>query len=296
MFLSSRAASVPDLGAVQVTRALVHTSFRAHVVQNRSIVADDALFLRGFPRLGCLGRSVVTVVLRGRARLHTGEQAVWLEPGHVAELSHKHRVSMRTEAQPCYESFVLEWDAGALGGAVRRFGHGALAMRDLERLRACAAELAAAPDPSSATKALAGALEVLAGQGIDLRLDRDLLAEKTPRRLRVTARALDRCLSELDAQPMLVDLAAELGVGERQVHRLVSELNERYGFNASNWRDTLVRRRVMVGANMMTAPGANTERVAKAVGYASPAAFCRALAQSRLPAPGAIAGVVAALC
>jgi transcriptional regulator GlxA family with amidase domain len=39
----------------------------------------------------------------------------------------------------------------------------------------------------------------------------------------------------------------------------------------------------------MTAPGATSDRVSLAVGYASPAAFARAFSDAHLPAPSNIA-------
>ncbi|MGZ3477709.1 MAG: hypothetical protein ACXWUG_30850, partial [Polyangiales bacterium] len=55
------------------------------------------------------------------------------------------------------------------------------------------------------------------------------------------------------------------------------------------------RRRLMMGATLMTAPGATVEEVARAVGYASPTAFARALTQAGLPPPGEVARCVASL-
>jgi hypothetical protein len=42
----------------------------------------------------------------------------------------------------------------------------------------------------------------------------------------------------------------------------------------------------------MTARGATVEEVARAVGYASPTAFARAMADAGLPPPGDVARVV----
>jgi chromate transport protein ChrA len=79
------------------------------------------------------------------------------------------------------------------------------------------------------------------------------------------------------------------------VNRRVAEFNRRYGFNASGWRDTRSRRQLLMGATLMTAPGAVAERVAAAVGYGSARAFHRALDAAGLPAPSAIAATVQSL-
>ena len=51
----------------------------------------------------------------------------------------------------------------------------------------------------------------------------------------------------------------------------------------------------MVGAAWMTSPGATTERVARIIGYANAPAFCRAMANAGLPAPGDVAQTVRGL-
>lgn len=76
---------------------------------------------------------------------------------------------------------------------------------------------------------------------------------------------------------------------------MVSEFHPRYGFNADGWIDARNRRRLLLGAGFMTAPGATATRVAPAVGFTSAAAFSRALCNAGLPRPGAIASTVAAL-
>ena len=51
----------------------------------------------------------------------------------------------------------------------------------------------------------------------------------------------------------------------------------------------------MVGACFMTTPGVTVEEVARAVGYASPTAFARAMATAGLPPPGEVAVTVASV-
>lgn len=123
----------------------------------------------------------------------------------------------------------------------------------------------------------------------------DDLDEEVPEAVLRVGRALDETLSNLAGRPMVIDLDRILGLSSRQVQRVVRSFNERFGFNALGWRDTLNRRRTLIGAAMMTAPGATTDAIARAMGYASPAAFCRAMAGASLPSPGNIARHVKAL-
>jgi AraC-like DNA-binding protein len=104
--------------------------------------------------------------------------------------------------------------------------------------------------------------------------------------------ALDIVLSRLEDGPSMTDLDAALGLSSRQINRVVTDFNRRYGFNSLGWRDTRNRRRLLVGATMMTSEDARTELVARAMGYSSPTGFCHALSVAGLPSPGAIAPFV----
>lgn len=127
--------------------------------------------------------------------------------------------------------------------------------------------------------------------GVDIALDGDDLGDPVPPRFARVAAALDLHLSKLSGQPMMGDLAAELGLSQRQLQRLVSHLHDSYGFYAGGWIDTRTRRRVMVAAALLST-GATAVRVASLVGYSSPQVMARAFAMRNYPPPSAVAAAV----
>ncbi len=296
MLLSNRVTWLPSMGALLRTRAVVHSAYRVHVVERRNVVSDDGLFLPVFRRVGGLARPVVTVLLEGRARIRALGTERWLDAGDVSLIEAKASIEMRQE--PPYLSIAMEWDGDLLSGVrPRGFKTYKIDGRSARRLRELAASFPAGDDGMrAAAEATLSVVEVLRARGAPLTVPaRERLIEPSVPRMQRVGLALDRVLSHLEGRPMAVDLEVALGVGPRQVNRLVAEYNARYGFNAAGWRDTRKRRQLLMGATLMTARGAVAERVAAAVGYGSARAFHHALAAAGLPPPSRIAETVAAL-
>jgi len=135
------------------------------------------------------------------------------------------------------------------------------------------------------------ALQLLrsAARALDVQIRADIERPGNPA-WQLVSSALDAALSRLRDGRGLVDVADGLGVGERQARRVVQSLQRAYGWNTSgSWRDALLRRRAMMAALSMTAPGATSEVVSRSLGYASAASLCRALDGLSLPSPGSIA-------
>lgn len=286
MLVSHRDTRCADLDARVSTIALLHTRFRIHLVENDGVICDDSLALRAFDRKGELGRPVVTIVLEGRARLRSCGLERWLERGSIAQLPSKSDVVMRQEAEPRYVALVAEWDPGTLLDG-----------------RPSAFDVCVRPDVLGAAEAIAARLRsgdagaaaelaaLVAGSGLQT-APFDAEEDAEARRFERPSAALDRALSLLDAQPMTVDLEQTLGLSARQVSRVVSELNARYGFNAGTWRDARNRRRLLVATALLSRPGRAIEDVARAVGYGSAIALCHAFANASLPSPASIAELV----
>jgi AraC-like DNA-binding protein len=295
MIVSRRITAIAELNASLATHALVHSAFRLHIVRNRGIVSEDRLSLRAFERKGHLGRPVLTVVLEGRARLDCEGRSVWLEPGDVSVLPHKDAVVMRQDGSR-FESLAIEWEPGTLGARPRGWQTSKLPRGALERLRSHVCAVSdAGPDAdtraSSARFAIIVALLRSFGAPFE-RVEPGALVDDVPQHMAALSQALDGTLSRLAEGPSMLDLDRALGVTPRHLQRLVASFHERYGFNATTWRDALNRRRLLFGASMMTAGGSTTERVALAMGYGSATAFCRALAQAGLPSPSAVPRIV----
>ena len=284
-----------EIDAEVATKALVHTAYRVHVVHNRNVVCDDEIFLPAIARVGRVSRPVLTIVLAGRARVRADGFERWLAAGDVTLLPTKAAVAMRQEGAE-FRSVAIEWDEGPLGDAVRPTPDATrLSVRDDARVQAIAGALEACDDEHQAAALLAKLLAILRSVGVGLeRAEAASLVEEPDDQTQQLSSALDAVLSRLDAGPALTDLDA-LGLSSRQINRIVSRFNERYGFNSAGWRDTRNRRRLLVGATMMTAAGARTELVARAMGYASPTSFCHAFDLAGLPSPGTVAEAVAKL-
>lgn len=294
MFLSHRTVVLPEAHASLATHAVVHSRYRVHAVFRENVVAEDALMVRAFDRRGAIGRPVATVIVEGKARMRVPGHDRALEAGALCMVRSKADVVMRQEG-PRYLAVMIEWAEGAWGErpaeaiSVRRASEGAL-----EVLRAFASRIASAEDDiDGVAKALAPAWAAFRALGVPL-VDAGaarLTEPVDPSVLRLS-HALDALQSNLSGGPMMVDLEAALSLSSRQINRLVQEFNERYGFNASGWRDTRNRWRLMIGATLLTAPGASADGVARAMGFASAATFSRALANAGFPPPGEIAAAV----
>ena len=208
-------------------------------------------------------------------------------PGDVVVVPEKGLVSMRQQG-PLFHSVAIEWTPGTIGGAALQPTCGRLD-GDLPEVSRLARTMVGTDQPETAAHLFAEMLALLRGFGAPFEAaESGALIETIPEAIRKLSLALDATLTRLEANPMIVDLHALLGVSPRQLQRLVTAFNARYGFNSSGWRDTLNRRRLLVGATMMTAAGARTEGVAHALGYASPTSFCHALDAAGMPSPGEI--------
>jgi len=236
------------------------------------------------------------VVLDGHARLTAYDQRRWLSRGGVSLIESKSAIVMRQgkSGEP-FASVAIEWDVGSLGPVrPKGFTVNELSERALESFAQEARTLTASDvGADAAAQAIARMLGILRGFGAPFDEPRpETLIEEVPEQTLRLAHALDVLLSDLRRRPMVVDLDQVLGLSTRQINRIVTAFNARYGFNSVGWLDTRSRRRLMMGAALMTASGADTETIAAAVGYGSPAAFCRALSEAGLPSPGAIAKAV----
>jgi AraC-like DNA-binding protein len=267
--------------------ALIHTGLRLHVVHNERVINEDVLLMRAFARAGHVERPSATVLLGGRARISLGDHHVWMKPGDVVTVSERGGIQMRQEGEPYY-ALAFEWDAA--------FGTGEPEMRTYDGH----ARLGTFGDVAEAVRArgnpaelVAELMSALSALGVPIRaVPASALDEPVPEHMQQLTHALDAALSTLGDQPMITDLESEIGLSPRQLNRLIADYNARYGFNALGWIDTRNRRRLLMGATFMTAPGATVAYVAKQVGYRSGSAFARALRLVGLPPPQDIRGEV----
>jgi hypothetical protein len=289
---SHRCVEVPELRARVSTHAVLHSRYRLHAVHNTRVVCEDAVVMPSFDRRGHVTRPIATLLLDGAARVGAHGRRVWIAAGDVLAMDEKSAIVMRQEGER-YAALTFEWDPAWLGPRPEPFQEARMGDRARVDLEAVFAELALG---EASTGAVVRVVAALREAGVALRLPAPAECdEPAPDKTAALATALDGLFSRLDDQPMLADLERVLGVSTRQLNRLIASFNERYGFNAGGWRDARNRRRLFVGAALMTAPGATGEGVARAVGYRTLSAFTHALTEAGLPSPSAIAGVVASL-
>ena len=290
MIRSARRVEAMRLGAGLSNHALVHSRLRLHAVKNARVVSEDELLLRAFQRAGAVGRPIVTVLLAGRGLVRAHGREASIEADDVLGMDHKGAVSMRQEGE-AYAALAFEWDVEFLGPRPKAFQRARLA--GAAKAEASAIWEAIVRGEGQPDALVARHLRVRSQLGFPVRAAKsDELAEPVPEATQKMSRGLDFALSNLEGQPMTADLEKVLGLGARQVNRLVQAFNTHYGFNATGWRDTRNRRRLMMGATLMTADGATVGYVARVVGYRSPTAFARALADAGMPPPASIPAIV----
>lgn len=283
---SVRRLAVDPLGAYLSTVAFIHPRHRVHFVDNARVISEDALSLRAFDRVGATGRPTCTVLLEGQARISAYGKHVRLRRGSVVVIAHKSAICMRQEGER-YRSVVIEWDADTLARqpeaqvSEHTLDDTTLAVVDQQAIAASADE-----DPAKLLHALIGELHK-AGVPFDPP-DRDKLVHDVAPRFTELSQALDEVLSQGGVRPTTVDLEERMRLSTRQLNRLVESYHTTYGFNSEGWRDTVKRRRIMLGAALMTAPGATVIDVAQAIGFSSAEAFARALSEAGLPPPSEI--------
>lgn len=289
MIRSHRLFEVPALRARHELVAWVERHARLHVFSSENLVCDDRLFQRAFGRADAGERSLVTLVLSGTLHLECDGCIVRCVAGEGTVLARKGMLAARTEGA-AYRSLVLEWDPDrAIEAPPRRLTFDPVPLTEL------ADRIATAPRPERTL--LEEALERMTTvAGLDpIEIERVSTLGPGELRAQEVADALDAVLSALDTQPMASDLETRLGVSSRQVTRLVDSFRARYGYGATNWQQTRGRRRLMLAASLLTAPGATVAEAARAVGYLHPETLSRAFVAAGFPRPSEVRAEVDAL-
>ncbi len=261
------------------SHAVTQRSLRIEIERTANLVVDDR-FTRVLP--SPWRTSFLVIVLEGRLFWDEGGRGRWLEPGDLACAADRRTVGMRREGAS-YRAITIEWQGGACAEVLRQ--RRVPAHDSLVALRSLAArfvgEVEGAHVERETLAALAGWLPlrvVATGEQSEL---------PSPQMV-MLSRELDRVFSNLSCSPMMVDLEQALGLCSRQLHRLMALLHARFGIDAPGFREALHRRRVTVGASLLTAPDATCARVAQVLGYRSPSAMSRAFSEAGLPAPSSI--------
>lgn len=289
MLFSRRMVHVAELGLSTGGYILAHPDFRIIVEVAPELVSDAALFARSFsvswdaPR-----RDVMILPLSGAAILRSPGATRSLRRGELL-LEDRRRGFL-----PRYERatvLIIEWNPDSLAGAGTRAGDwGPISRRALLRLRRLVGRFEEVRSGAVAGEELAASiLAVLQAEGLPFEtLEAADLREETPPWERALLQAVDTVLDELPQGPAILDLEDRLGWSRRKIQRRFAELHRRYRYHSSGWRDLLHRVRLSQGSTLLSAPGANAEMVARALGYGSGHALRTAFAQAGLPPPSEI--------
>jgi AraC-like DNA-binding protein len=263
---------------------------RPEVVLRRTrytgLVVDERILTRAFPWVERRPSLQAIVLLGGRLRLGAcaGLPPLELARGEVLLLLPADASRGRFED---VDYFDVEWTPGHQPAGVLPRKLGAV---DVGRARALAERLTSGDGSDRAL--YAEAIALVRGVGAPIGFDAAAFeGGPSERDLRV-ARALSEQLADL-REATAAPLGELAGLSPRQLQRVLQDFTERYRLNATNWRDMRNRYRLQIGVTLLCREELAVADVADEVGYASAAAFARALANAGLPAPTQLRGEVA---
>lgn len=295
MLLSVQSFDVEEIGIHRRSWAMDAPGLWIRVVRQVGMGADEGLVrLLGFGR-PTGSRNLIGVSLCGRSLVRVpGRPAQDVEPGFVGLLPGRGAYSTRLEAGPASFSLTIEFDRDVWGAAVLAPSVGRIA--DLTRLNEQAESLCHAiecawADPSArplVDRALVDLFSSLRASGIPIPDIDPRAFEPLPLSLSRLGRAVDRALSQTRSRAMLVDVESECELCARTLQRSLPALCALWGQSAESFREHTRRNILARACWAMTNPQATTELVARAVGFSSPNAFCRAMAGYGLPSPGRV--------
>lgn len=138
-------------------------------------------------------------------------------------------------------------------------------------------------DTSRALTCGAAVFDELVRDGV-ARTTLSLADEQEGRTLAVrTMEAAFPLLSSLATQPMLVDIIARAGVGERQFLRNIQQVQAEFDLPDRGWRETIVRWRVTAAVLLLSSDELTLTDVARLAGYSGSKTMGRALSEAGLP-------------
>lgn len=290
VLVSHRVVDVPTFGASVSEHGVLHSRFRLIVQERKNVIEDPGIFSQVFRRRRDVPRSAILIPLAGRTVLRTDDGTHELSEGQCAVELRGRPWSLRKEADSAV--LMVEWEPGLVSSRlVCPSRPAALSPGTLRRIQAASRDIVdPGADAEAASEASATIFAALRAEGFPFDpIAGPELREEVPTWASSLVRAVDATIRSLCRQPVLGELERALGWSERQIQRRIRELHQRYAsFVDGGWRELQLGWRFVVGAALMSAPGATTENVAGALGYASPRAFCDSFANAGLPSPGAV--------
>jgi AraC-like DNA-binding protein len=258
---------------------------RVTVTRSRGMTTDYGSLNRAIPFLHRLGdRSKLSVVLSGAARFDACERSIALRGGDL--VSSESRAGTETHMG---DLLTVEWRPSALGADQR----GKLDVRPLASMsHGRFVELASRLEVADRVDAILELLDLLRLEGFAIAPVSavDLFhTDRETTELQLLQDALSERLNALHEFPTIEEVGEMLGWGQRQVHRRLARLRETHGVVWRHWREFVHQARMLRAMQLLSAPAATTELVARLSGFRSPSALCHAFAKARLPSPGRFA-------
>jgi hypothetical protein len=294
MLASCQRFEVEPLGATRRFWGFYARGVFVHIVRQAGFGADEALVpALGFGRRteGCV---TIGLTLRGGSVIRTAAATKEIRAGSVVLMPG--RGAYRSRVEPTEdESFTMVIEVDGREHPCARVEPELAALGTIGRARdlviSCCDAIEYAweqGDGSAAWPAIDRLFALFRAEGLPLPavdVSRDVPAASSLARL---ARAVDLALSQTRARPALVDVECAGGLSARTLQRAMPALCAIWGQRPESFRDHA--RRVVLGraCALMANPRSTTRGVADFLGFASPNAFCRAMASYSLPSPGAV--------
>lgn len=273
LFMPLRYVS-PTLGTVIDNASLRRSDLVLRCTKYHGIVVDERVLTKTFDLVTRPQRMLATLVLEGDLLVDAPEGTLRARRGegvlHATELMSVTRYDRTTTLE-------LDWVAK------EQTSPRVLTSFDVARATEIANELF---EPVSQRDLFARAFAFLRETGVPIEEHLDALrGGPTERDVRL-GRAMCEQLMHLSSRATTLHLGDTASLSPRQLQRVVTDFNARYGINARNWRDVRNRWRVQIAVVLLSVESMPIESIAREVGYGSASALSRAFASVGFPAPG----------
>ena len=289
VIVSHRRHSLPAGTSVLTLDRVIASTLILRRVSLPEVVQDERV------TKGALGvdsertRRRIAIVLDGESQEFVDDRAVPCRRGDCVFVPEGASHASRSGSDTVLE---LEWNTGALDdGAARSSTRMKLGMRAQATARRVAEDLRTAVSGASMVEPLTALLSALNAEGMSFRVDAVRGLEAASPDDQSMMNGIDRILSRLHENPMLVDLESTLGQARRTLTRSIGQLHERHallGRGGGRWRTIRDNYRLVVATILVSHEEATPRDVAGLVGYGSVEALDHALNNASLPSPLAL--------
>lgn len=289
MIWGNRRSAISELNASIDTAYLIDVSHRFHAFRLEGVIDDSLLHQPIFPARLLYRQPALSILLRGRLLIRLGSERRWIEPGEGYVMRPHADLSWRMLGG-CH-GLTFAWFGPATDLPNETFF--ALSPEQRTKIERATDAMYEKSNFERAMQVHSAAIDAL--QSTQLVPANAFETTECDSAYQALMMAVDARLSSLADEPMQVELQEELGISERHLRRLTSEVFKRYGLVDANWGKARVRRRLSTAVAFMSNPNATVSLVAQQVGYHSTQAMARAFGRAGFPAPGQIRATLAEL-